>query len=359
MKKKSIIYISAMLFSFIFSLNQVNARDMTFSNNASNFFTSDYSECTIDANQSDYVGIANINNGIMFYIKGKPGSYLLSWAYKNRANITGTCIRKSDGKKEDMKFIVMESAGIYDGSDLNKSNSSSDGSSSSSNNSGNSSNTGIPTEIEIKDGKSNEFIPGYSDCEFIKATSIPSISFKNTKAGNADGVGIYVINVSHPNKPYAYQTEKLACINNTTKSKDEFTVRVYGSAKVMENSSVVGTDEDDSKSEDNSYEVGTNCDSILGSIDEDGSTSQNGYPSVAYVLQKVLNIMKFLGPILAICMTILDSIKTVTSGDKDALSKLLKTSSKRLIYAVLLFVFPVILDFVLNLVSAHGTCGIQ
>ena len=108
MKKKSIIYIFAMLFSFIFGFKQANARDMTFSNNASNFFTSDYSECTIDANQSDYVGIANINNGIMFYIKGKPGSYLFSWAYKNRANITGTCIRKSDGKKEDMKFIVME-----------------------------------------------------------------------------------------------------------------------------------------------------------------------------------------------------------------------------------------------------------
>ena len=332
---------------------------MTFSDNASNFFTSDYSECTIDANQSDYVGIANINNGIMFYIKGKPSSYLFSVFYKNRVNITGTCIRKSDGKKENMKVIVMETAGIYDGSDLNKNNSSSDSSSSSSSNSGSSSNTGIQTEIEIKDGASNKFISGYSDCEFIKATSIPSISFKNMKSGNDDGVGIYVINVSHPNKPYSTTTEEIACINNTTKSKDKFSIIVYGSAKVMEDSSVVGNDEDDSKSEDNSYDVGSNCDSILGSIDEDGSTSKNGYPSVAYVLQKIFNFMKFIGPILAICLTIMDTVKTVASGDKDALSKLLKTTSKRLLYAVLLYVFPVVLNSILNLISAHGTCKIQ
>ena len=80
---------------------------------------------------------------------------------------------------------------------------------------------------------------------------------------------------------------------------------------------------------------------------------------MAYVLQKVFNFMKILGPILVLVMTILDSVKAVTSGDKDELSKLLKKTAKRIIYAVLLFVFPTILNLILGWVTVHGTCYIK
>ena len=86
----------------------------------------------------------------------------------------------------------------------------------------------------------------------------------------------------------------------------------------------------------------------------------NELPSVAYVLQKTFNFMQFLGPILVIVMTVFDLVKTVANDDKDALSKFLKTTSKRLIYAVLLFVFPSILNLILSWITANtGTCGIQ
>ena len=133
---------------------------------------------------------------------------------------------------------------------------------------------------------------------------------------------------------------------------------------VTENSKVYNHDgkngdSNTNQGDDNSYNVSKNCDSILGSIDEDGSQSKSGLPSVAYVLQKILNFMKFLGPVLAIAFTIVDLVKTVASNDKDSLNKTLKVSVKRLIYAVMLYVFPVLLNLILGLVSAHGTCGIQ
>ena len=76
------------------------------------------------------------------------------------------------------------------------------------------------------------------------------------------------------------------------------------------------------------------------------------------MLRQILKFIQFLGPILVIVLTILDLVKAVASDDKDALTKLLKKTSKRLIYAVLLFVFPAILDQILKWTNVYGTCKI-
>ena len=68
--------------------------------------------------------------------------------------------------------------------------------------------------------------------------------------------------------------------------------------------------------------------------------------------------MKLMGPILVIVLTILDLVRAVTSADKDALSKCLKTLSKRMVYAVLLFVFPTVIDLILKWTNVYGTCCI-
>ena len=107
---------------------------------------------------------------------------------------------------------------------------------------------------------------------------------------------------------------------------------------------------EDKKKDDNSKEVGSDCVSILGSVNQKGD--------VAYYLQKIFNFMKFLGPVLAICLIIMDSIKGVTSGDKDALNKLLTSSAKRIIFVVLLYIFPTVLNLILGWISTHGTCNI-
>lgn len=109
--------------------------------------------------------------------------------------------------------------------------------------------------------------------------------------------------------------------------------------------------------------VSNDCESIFGNIKDDGKTydpNNNGLPSVAYVLQKIFDFMKVLGPLLVMVLSIMDLVKAVASSDKDALNKFLKTTSKRLIYAVLLFVVPTILNLVLSWVTtSSGTCGIH
>ena len=199
---------------------------------------------------------------------------------------------------------------------------------------------------------SHKVLTEYSECN--SSDSVGSFS-------NDNGVTIYVKKVpSH--KWYNFWFDSSVNETLTCKTKDGIT-RTIG-VTVTENSKVYNPDGKNSDSNtnqgnDNSYDVSKNCDSILGSIDDDGSHSKSGLPSVAYVLQKILNFMKFLGPVLAIAFIIVDLVKTVASNDKDSLNKTLKVSVKRLIYAVMLYVFPVLLNFILGLASAHGTCGIQ
>lgn len=77
------------------------------------------------------------------------------------------------------------------------------------------------------------------------------------------------------------------------------------------------------------------------------------------MVQDALDLMKIAGPILVIVMTIIDLIKAVASGGKDDLSKLGTKTLKRLIYAVLLFVIPSLLDWLFSLFSIYGTCGLS
>ena len=76
------------------------------------------------------------------------------------------------------------------------------------------------------------------------------------------------------------------------------------------------------------------------------------------LLKDALRLMQIAGPILVIIMTIIDLIKARATGGKDDLSKLGTKTIKRLIYAVLLFVIPSLLDWLFGLFSIYGTCGI-
>ena len=76
-------------------------------------------------------------------------------------------------------------------------------------------------------------------------------------------------------------------------------------------------------------------------------------------LKDAFGLMKIAGPILVIIMTTIDLIKAVASGGKDDLPKLGTKTVKRLIYAVLLFVIPSLLDWVFKLFGIYGVCGIS
>lgn len=92
------------------------------------------------------------------------------------------------------------------------------------------------------------------------------------------------------------------------------------------------------------------CNFILGDV--------NNSTSFAYFLNQIFKLIKVGGPLLAVIMTIVDAVKAVTNQDKDTMNKFVNKTIKRVIYAVLLFVIPSLLDFVFRLVGIYGVCDI-
>ena len=79
----------------------------------------------------------------------------------------------------------------------------------------------------------------------------------------------------------------------------------------------------------------------------------------AYWLQWVLDIMKYIAIAALIVLSMVDFIKATVSNDKDALKKAGVTATKRFFFAVILFFLPILIDYIMSLFGAYGTCGIE
>lgn len=97
-------------------------------------------------------------------------------------------------------------------------------------------------------------------------------------------------------------------------------------------------------------DAGTECDALFGDPNKTGS--------LAYYLQKILDIVKYAGIVLCIVLTIVDFGKALLADDKDLFKPLTKTAFTRMIYAVLLFFLPAIVKTLLLLIDVYGTCGL-
>ena len=83
----------------------------------------------------------------------------------------------------------------------------------------------------------------------------------------------------------------------------------------------------------------------------------NNPDTFAYYLQQVFNIIRFLGPILVLAMTIFDLVKITAEQKQDGeLQKLGAKTLKRLIYAVLIFMLPTLITTVFHFIGLYGTC---
>ncbi len=92
------------------------------------------------------------------------------------------------------------------------------------------------------------------------------------------------------------------------------------------------------------------CDNLFGDPDDVDCT--------AYWMQWILNIAKYVAIAALLVLSTVDFIKALASNDKDALKKASMTTAKRFIFVVILFFLPIIVDFIMRLFGAYGTCGI-
>ena len=110
---------------------------------------------------------------------------------------------------------------------------------------------------------------------------------------------------------------------------------------------------DDSGIDMSKYNQEQNCESLLGDPTVEDS--------VAWLLQKALNIVKIVGPLLVVVLSSIDFAKVIINGDDDAMTKAGKKLGIRLVLAAALFFIPTLVIVLLDVFGIMGdpTCGIQ
>lgn len=78
----------------------------------------------------------------------------------------------------------------------------------------------------------------------------------------------------------------------------------------------------------------------------------------AYFLQLVLNVFKYIAIVAFVALTSVDFAKAIIGDDKDMIKPLTSKAFNRMIYAVLLFFLPTIVEILLSLIGVYGSCGI-
>ena len=92
------------------------------------------------------------------------------------------------------------------------------------------------------------------------------------------------------------------------------------------------------------------CESLLG----DPADSS----SIAYWIQWCLDILKYAAIVLLLGLSTTEFVQALVKDDKDALKKALIKTLKRFVFAVLIFFLPIIVEVIMKVFGAYGTCGI-
>lgn len=87
----------------------------------------------------------------------------------------------------------------------------------------------------------------------------------------------------------------------------------------------------------------------------------NDPDSVAWLLQKLLDYARLIGPFIVLIMSSLDYLKAVLNSDEDSLKKANKKLVTRLMLIVALFLLPTLVSVLLNVLgfTSHEVCGLQ
>lgn len=112
---------------------------------------------------------------------------------------------------------------------------------------------------------------------------------------------------------------------------------------------------DDSNFDLSDYNQPQDCKGIFGDPTEDEE-------SLAYLIQTILNYIKVIGPILVVLLSSFDFVKVIWTSDDENMKKAQQKLAKRLVAAVLLFLLPLLIEIMFNLINdsiVDPTCGIK
>lgn len=148
-----------------------------------------------------------------------------------------------------------------------------------------------------------------------------------------------------------YQNEKLASTIDS-EVNDDGTTNNENAAGVINPDEI--TELEPSKVEINNIDFQeSTCDTLL------GDTGNKNDP--AYYLNFAFSFIKYAAIILLLVLTIMEYAKAITASNQDAIIKATQVTVKRVIIAVVIFLLPMLINFILRIlgiISTNGTCGI-
>lgn len=101
------------------------------------------------------------------------------------------------------------------------------------------------------------------------------------------------------------------------------------------------------------YNQNQNCNTLLGNPEDEDS--------VAWLVQKILNYIQIIGPLLVVILSSIDFAQVIIKSDDDAMAKATKKLTTRLILAASLFFLPILVRVLLSTfgITSDPTCGIK
>ncbi len=103
------------------------------------------------------------------------------------------------------------------------------------------------------------------------------------------------------------------------------------------------------------YNKNQNCgeNGLLGNVNDEDS--------VAWLLQKILNYLKIIGPFIVVVMSGVDFAKVIITSDDEGMKKAQKKLITRLLLAVSLFFLPQLVMALLDIfgITSNATCGLH
>ena len=103
---------------------------------------------------------------------------------------------------------------------------------------------------------------------------------------------------------------------------------------------------------------------VLAVVEEQSCTSLLGSPSEnytpAFYLSKAFHVLKYAGIVILIVMSVVDFTTALASNDNDAIAKAAKKTTIRLVFCVIIFLLPYLIELILKYLNdrAIDMCGI-
>ena len=102
-------------------------------------------------------------------------------------------------------------------------------------------------------------------------------------------------------------------------------------------------------------DVKVTCKSLFGDVTDDGSKNDTGTPSLGYMVNKVMQYIRIIVPILIILLGTIDLSKAALASKEDQMKKAQTDFIKRLLLGVAIFFAPVLVRLVMHLADLVWT----